>query len=144
MKPRETKSKSPKRKDFVRVGGARNEHGTRLSKRVTCSHCGKEDYVSKRAKDYVLCRACAAQILNAYEEGVRVPTDMTTISCAQCGQDFACPTFILQKDEKELLCYDCMRGFDTWRGAAKQQDKQKDTVIEVRRTGTALRKQKPV
>src|SRR5688572_22889437 len=63
----EAASPSPSGAKFV--GGPRNEHGTRIARRITCSRCGKSDHVPFVPKDAkrALCRDCAAEMLKTFE-----------------------------------------------------------------------------
>src|SRR5262245_6321315 len=53
------------------VGGPRNEHGTRVARRVTCARCGTSDHVPYVPKNpaNALCRNCAAEVLKTFESG---------------------------------------------------------------------------
>ena len=101
----------------VFVGGARNEHGTRVARRVACGRCGSTDHVPYVPKDQTkaLCRACAAEVLNAFEVGTKAPTEMRDEKCNLCGVPFQIPTFV--KDDGDPLCQSCLRGFTTWSGS---------------------------
>ena len=46
----------------------RNEHDTRVATAITCTECGADDRLPfvPRRKDKVLCRNCAASILDVY------------------------------------------------------------------------------
>jgi hypothetical protein len=123
------------------VGGARNEFGTRIAKRITCARCGADDHVPHAPKDpsKAMCRACAALVLRAYEVGTRAPVETRAETCNLCGTPFRIP--IAVKDDGDPLCPSCLRGFTTWQGSIDTpwQERQ-NTVIEARRPGVVVRK----
>jgi len=49
----------------------RNEHDTRVATLIDCTECGAQDRLPfvPRSKEQVLCRNCAAKILNVYLPG---------------------------------------------------------------------------
>jgi hypothetical protein len=112
----------------VRVGGARNAFGTRITKRVACARCGQADHVAFVPKDAnrALCRTCAVEVLKAYEVGVQTPTPMQDLSCSLCHRAFQLPAKV--ENTGELLCRDCLRGFAVWQGpigqAAEERSEQ--------------------
>ena len=125
------------------VGGARNEHGTRVARRVTCTRCGNVDHVAYAPKDSTkaLCRTCAMQVLETYESGVKVrmPTRRTT--CNLCGVPFDLP--VAAEDDGDPLCKNCLLGFTTWQGSVDRTfEERTNTVIEARPSGTVVRKTK--
>jgi hypothetical protein len=99
------------------VGKERNDFGTRLCQRIECSRCQKVDYVAKKiaGAKTVYCRDCAERFLYTFESGRVIAKKSVLRSCAQCTKEFSMDEEIaLKKDE--LLCRDCLKGFDTWRG----------------------------
>ena len=121
------------------VGGARNEHGTRVARRVACGRCGSDDHVPYVPKDQsrALCRACAAEVLKAFEIGTKVPTEMRDERCNLCGVPFQIPKFV--KDDGDPLCQSCLRGFTTWSGSIDTpwQERQ-GRVLENRGTNPSV------
>jgi predicted nucleic acid-binding Zn ribbon protein len=99
------------------VGGARNAHGTRISKRIACMRCGASDHVAFAPKDAAraLCRVCAAEVLKTYEVGVTLPADMRGATCSLCASAFSVPKRV--QDDGKLLCPNCLRGFAVWQGS---------------------------
>ncbi len=125
--------------EFQRVGGERNKHGTRICRQIVCSACKKPDYVSVHVyRETTLCRQCAKQKLNLFEQSVQIPKKQNTTNCTRCGVSCDLPKSV--KDASEWLCLDCLRGFDVWSGPIN--NKRQDTVIETRSSGTLLRKRK--
>ena len=125
------------------VGGPRNKHGTRISKRVLCTRCGKNDYVQfvPQDKSKVLCRDCAVQILRTYEEGAHIRMETRTVACNLCGTPFGMP--ITAVDDGDPLCINCLRGFTTWQGSIDAPfAERQNTVVETRSSGALLRKKK--
>jgi hypothetical protein len=125
------------------VGGPRNEHGTRIARRVTCMRCGTHDHVPFVPKDpaMALCRNCAAEVLKTYEAGVKVrmPTRMT--KCNLCGTPFALP--ITAEDDGDPLCPSCLKGFTSWQGSVDTPfEVRSDVVVEERLSGALVRKRK--
>jgi CxxC-x17-CxxC domain-containing protein len=53
----------------------RNEHDTRVATVITCSECGKEDRIPfvPRRREKVMCRDCAATILDIHLPGAEAP-----------------------------------------------------------------------
>lgn len=125
----------PSGPELIRVGAARNEHGTRIACRITCISCGAADYVSVRAGHSPRCRACARKELNAFEQGVRPPRNLTQVSCFQCKQSCELPDWLAKKDNP--LCKDCAKGFELWRGAIGSTQ---SSSFEERRSGIVLRR----
>jgi hypothetical protein len=101
------------------VGAPRNEFGTRLCQRVQCEKCQKIDYVAVRVSlaRSRFCRDCAEKYLAAYDRGRHINERQVSRICGQCRRDFLVKEAIAQKKE-QLLCADCFRGFDVWRGSA--------------------------
>ena len=149
--PSKTASDAGERRSFDRhgsgnlyVGGARNEHGTRVAKRVECGRCGKSDHVPYVPKDHskALCRDCAAQVLRAYEVGTRAPQETRPETCNLCGVPFRMPLNV--PDDGDPLCPNCLRGFTTWSGTIDTpfEERQKQ-VMETRAVpGVVVRKTK--
>lgn len=99
------------------VGLARNEFGTRLCQRVVCGKCQKVDHVSVRvaaAKDK-FCRDCAEKVLATFDQGRHIADKQVSRQCEQCHRDFLVSEAITKK-KPQLLCLDCYRGFEVWRG----------------------------
>jgi hypothetical protein len=123
------------------VGGARNEHGTRVARRVVCARCGTEDHVPYAPKDAAkaMCRACAALVLRAYEVGTRAPVDTRAETCNLCGSPFRIPLSVV--DDGDPLCPNCLRGFMTWSGSIDTPFVERQgRVIETRGVGVVVRK----
>lgn len=126
----------------LRVGGARNVHGTRISKRITCEKCGAEDHIVSRPQKGrpVWCRACAQEAIQAFEIGVQMPFQKVEKICSVCGCTFLFPAHIVPKNE-QLLCLDCLKGFDIWRGSVNMSPETREKMtLETRPSGTLLRK----
>jgi formylmethanofuran dehydrogenase subunit E len=123
----------------IQVGGTRNEHGTRISRRIDCMRCGKSDHVSFSPKDRskALCRACAEEVLNAYEVGVRAPKETRIIECCVCSTPFDLPVEV--EDDGEMVCRNCLRGFMSWQSSLKTPIEDRGRS-EARRSGTRIRK----
>jgi hypothetical protein len=125
------------------VGGPRNEHGTRVARRVACGRCGAEDHVPYAPRDAskALCRACAALVLRAYEVGTRAPTETRPETCHLCQTPFRIPISV--KDDGDPLCPNCLRGFATWSGSLDTPfEERQQRIIETRRTGVVVRKRR--
>lgn len=125
------------------VGGPRNEHGTRVARRVACGRCGAEDHVPYAPRDSskALCRACAALVLRAYEVGTRAPTETRPETCHLCQTPFRIPISV--KDDGDPLCPNCLRGFATWSGSLDTPfHERQERVIEPRRSGVVVRKRR--
>src|SRR5579871_5300486 len=99
------------------VGSARNAFGTRLTHRVVCVRCEEVDHVSVRINDKKdsFCRNCAEILLATYDQGRTFNLKQVSRACDQCMRTFLIEESIAQKKER-LLCNDCLRGFDVWRG----------------------------
>lgn len=137
-RPREGEDNKP---EIKRVGGARNAHGTRIARRVQCRRCEKSDHVAYVPKDRskALCRDCAAEVLKAYEFGVRPKHETTRHSCTVCLNTFDLPSHV--EDDGELCCQNCLRGFMAWKGkVGTPPSKRVDS--EERPGGTRIRKRK--
>jgi CxxC-x17-CxxC domain-containing protein len=123
------------------IGGPRNEHGTRVARRVACSRCGKSDHVPYVPKDTTraLCRDCAAEVLKTFEHGVKVRMPTKDAVCNLCGTPFQLP--ITAEDDGDPLCQNCLRGFTTWQGSVDTPfSERKDAVVEERLSGALVRK----
>jgi hypothetical protein len=123
------------------VGGARNEHGTRVARRVVCGRCGSEDHVPYVPKESgkAMCRACAALVLRAYEVGTKVPVETRPETCNLCGTPFRIPLAVV--DDGDPLCPNCLRGFMTWSGSIDTPfSERQGRVIEARGQGVVVRK----
>ena len=125
------------------IGGPRNEFGTRVARRVTCSRCGKDDHVpyAPRNVGRALCRACAAEVLNTWEVGTRAKMETKPAVCSLCKKPFALPVRVELTDE--ILCPDCLRGFATWTGGLDTPwENRQEAVVEQRVGGTLVRRRK--
>jgi hypothetical protein len=122
------------------VGGARNEHGTRIARRIACTRCGKVDHIARPPRDLTraLCRACATEVLMVFEETARLRPTMKDARCILCDTPFQLPAHIAVDD---ALCPDCLRGFSSWQGAL-ETDFEERREAEPRRTGVRLRRPK--
>jgi CxxC-x17-CxxC domain-containing protein len=123
------------------VGGARNEHGTRVARRVVCGRCGSEDHVPYVPKESgkAMCRDCAALVLRAYEVGTKVPVETRPETCNLCGTPFRIPLSVV--DDGDPLCPNCLRGFMTWSGSIDTPfSERQGRVIENRGVGVVVRK----
>jgi hypothetical protein len=151
VRPQASTSSRPERpKVFERtgggnlyVGGPRNEHGTRVARRVACGRCGAEDHVPYAPRDAskALCRACAALVLRAYEVGTKAPTETRGETCNLCGTPFRIPIHVV--DDGDPLCPNCLRGFTTWSGSIDTPFEERQArVIEPRKSGVVVRKRR--
>lgn len=125
------------------VGGPKNQFGTRVARRITCSRCGEVDHVPHAPRDLsrALCRSCAREVLKTYEAGTRVPVPMQPAVCSLCKKPFALPAKVELTDE--ILCPDCLRGFATWTGGIDSAwESRQDVVLEQRVGGTLVRRRK--
>lgn len=123
------------------VGGVRNEHGTRISRRVECSRCGKTDHVpwGRRDRKGALCRACASELLNLYEVGTKKRVETRPADCNLCGVPFELPVNV--EDDGDLLCPNCLRGFMAWQGDLDVPwEERSQQRSEARPSGTLLRR----
>lgn len=130
----------PEKKE-TRVGGARNNYGTRISRHIECSRCGADDHVPFVPKDMkrALCRPCAVEVLKTYEVGVRVRVELKKIDCNLCGKPFEIPASV--EDDGDLLCRDCLQGFTSWSGSVDTPYQERNQVAYVPQSnGTLLRK----
>lgn len=125
------------------IGGPKNQFGTRVARRITCSRCGNVDHVPHAPRDIsrALCRACAAEVLKTYEVGTRAPVETQPAVCSLCKKPFILPARVELTDE--ILCPDCLRGFATWAGAIDASwESRQDVVVEQRVGGTLVRRRK--
>jgi hypothetical protein len=131
----------PPVKPVTRVGGKRNEFGTRVARRVDCARCGRSDHVAYIPKEMgrALCRGCAAEVLSAYEHGVKAQVPMRDANCNLCGIPFTLPAAV--EDDGDLLCPNCLKGWTTWQGSVDTPHQERtQTQLENRRSGTKLRR----
>ena len=128
-------------KTLLNVGGTRNAHGTRISKRIKCQKCGQEDHITSRPSEThgAFCRACALLAMNALEVGKKAPRNMKQHLCSNCHQNFALPVHVEIK--KDSLCPNCLKGFDIWRGSLDMSVQARENMsCEKRKPGVLLRK----
>jgi CxxC-x17-CxxC domain-containing protein len=131
------------RKRAKTVGAARQEFGTRTSRRIDCTRCGKSDHVPfvPRNRENVLCRACAEEVVNVYEVGVQLPRAMRDATCAVCQVTFQISEKV--PEDAEVLCRECLRGNATWQGGLHQDPSERgDGQSESLPSGLRLRKRK--
>lgn len=126
------------------VGGERNGHGTRICRKVVCNLCAKVDYVAvSRTKkdDSLYCRDCAKSAMSAFEKGTKIKPVMEDVVCNQCSKAFEYPK--AARRDGPLLCSDCYKGFETWRGSlAAPVHERGHTHLSRRPAGTVLRSNK--
>jgi hypothetical protein len=123
------------------MGGERNEHGTRIARRIDCSRCGAVDHVPFVPQDpsRALCRACAGVVMKMYEEGVKIRMPTKQCACNLCGVPFELP--ITAVDDGDPLCQMCLQGFTAWQGSVDTPFEQRKALVhEKHRAGTVLRK----
>lgn len=128
-------------KTLLNVGGTRNAHGTRISRRIKCEKCGCEDHITSRPSrtQGAFCRACALAIMNALEVGKKAPREMKQHICSNCRQNFVLPIHIEIK--KDCLCPNCLHGHEIWRGSLDMPvDVRESMSCELRKSGVLLRK----
>lgn len=125
------------------VGGAKNHLGTRVSRRVTCSRCGCNDYISfvPGSPEKILCKACAKLIHLAYEVGESPKPESANYNCDQCETPFELGQKtlerLLEKKPGEIYCQNCSLGLAGWQGKAKGGPKGPS---EKRLSGALLRR----
>lgn len=129
------------------VGEPKGEFGTRLSQRVTCEKCQKIDYVTvKLSKIHQkFCRSCAQDVLKVYEVGRHILEENKKCMCEKCGKNFFMKDILLAKkheNAQEILCFDCHKGFDVWRGKASNSPSLIITEFIKTSSCTVLRKSK--
>ncbi|HEY4221787.1 MAG TPA: hypothetical protein VGO62_10595 [Myxococcota bacterium] len=125
------------------VGGPRNEHGTRVARRVTCSRCGSTDHIPYVPKDTskALCRNCAVEVLQMHEAGVKVRMPTRDAVCNLCGTPFQMP--IAVEDDGDPLCLSCLQGFTSWQGSIDTPfHERQNVVVEERLSGALIRKKR--
>jgi hypothetical protein len=130
------------------VGRPRNDHGTRISTRITCSACGTVDFVAVRSKgkESIYCRSCAQNYLDAFEVGIARPGKKNCYTCEQCKGTFEGQIDVRRKQDsgESVLCPDCFRGFEVWRGPlGSTPETRKAMSLERRRSGVMLRRGLP-
>lgn len=124
-----------------RIGGKRNEFGTRIARRVDCVRCGRSDHVAyvPREMGRALCRACAAEVARTVEFGVKARVPTRDVPCNLCGITFALP--VTAEDDGDLLCPSCLKGWTTWQGSLETPHEERGMAeLENRRSGTKLRR----
>ena len=123
------------------VCGTRNQHGTRIARRVKCQKCGCEDHITSRPSKTsgAFCRACEKEVMGALEVGKRAPRLMKEHVCSNCHQGFELPLLMVPK--KDCLCGNCLKGFETWRGSLEMSVESREAMLlEKRPSGVLLRK----
>lgn len=126
-----------------RVGGEKNAFGTRISRRVLCASCGKNDFISfvPGGTKEVYCKACAKDICKVYEVGEAISEATVEKKCDQCATDFKIPVSkeAILAAKETILCIDCLKGFDVWRGRLASTAASQ-TIIQRRVSGALLRR----
>ncbi len=125
----------------ARVGGERNEHGTRVARRIECHRCGAVDHSQwvEQKNDHALCRECAEELLGVLELGRKEKHQTRREVCNLCGVPFDLPTFV--KDDGDLLCGGCIRGFMGWKGTLDREYEDRiGDVSESVRPGLRVRR----
>lgn len=110
----------PKRGKVVRK--VRNEHGTRVARRIRCASCGAEDTIDFAPKDpsQVLCRRCAFDQYGAIDpDDPSVRRRSTT--CPECRRSFE--AVISLRHPEPPICPDCRAGI-----ISQQQHRTKKAV----------------
>lgn len=139
--PRPKRTAKDDLKPVKRIGGVRSEFGTRIARRVDCARCGRSDHVPyvPRDRERALCRDCAAEVLRAYEHGVKARVPMRSANCNLCGTPFELP--VTAYDDGDLLCPSCLKGWTTWQGSLETPYPERTaTEVEKHRAGTRLRR----
>ncbi len=127
-----------------RVGGARNEHGTRVARRVVCTRCGAHDHVQWVEQDNstALCKVCAEELLGVLELGRREKQKTRDEICNLCGIPFAMPDHV--EDDGDPLCGNCLRGFMAWQGTIDRTFKERQLEVSSSvRPGLRVRRRDP-
>jgi hypothetical protein len=122
-------------------GGARTEFGTRVAKAITCTRCGKEDYIAFKPKDpaKVMCKKCTAEVAGLDEHGDPLKKRFDEVVCDQCGRTHRIPVARKRKsprDDDPVLCPDCRHGIESVQGT-------KTLTGERRRSGIILKRKGP-
>lgn len=109
--------RTSKRADPVTIQKVRNEHGTRIARRIVCIECGADDTVHFIPRDpaTVRCRKCAYEQLSVHD-----PDDSALhqhgYNCTRCRRPFSLDK--PAKDPATVLCSDCFHGIES-----KQQNR---------------------
>mgnify|MGYP000164769259 CR=1 FL=1 len=125
----------------MRVGGVRNEHGTRVARRVECAKCSAIDHVSylDKNREFALCRTCAEDMLNVFEVGRKKSMPTRPETCNLCGVPFEIP--VTAEDDGDPLCQNCLREWLGWQGSIDQPyEERQRNLLEKKRPGIALRR----
>ncbi len=129
----------------TRVGGERNDHGTRVARRVECNKCKAIDHVSylDKDKEFALCRNCAEEMMNVFEVGRKKRMATREVDCNLCGTPFGLP--VTAEDDGDPLCDNCLREWLGWQGSLDMTyDERKESELQKTRPGIALRRKKGV
>ncbi len=99
------------------VREVKTDHGTRVSRRITCVRCKAEDRIAfiPRDPNQMLCRKCAASELDIADPGAGIRPEKEA-TCAECGR-VELTTFL---DLDPYRCRDCHRGI-----YSKQDDRNR-------------------
>lgn len=100
----------------------RNDHGTRVARRIVCTNCGQSDTIDFAPKDpaNVLCRKCAFDRFGAIDPDDR-SVRTRSVTCAQCSRSFE--AVIDPRNIDAPVCPDCLAGIET-----KQQDRARSAT----------------
>ncbi|MCP4502346.1 MAG: hypothetical protein GY822_20515 [Deltaproteobacteria bacterium] len=129
----------------TRVGGERNDHGTRVARRVICNRCQAVDHVSylDKDKDFALCRTCAEEMMNVFEVGRKKRMATREVDCNLCGVPFGLP--VTAEDDGDPLCDNCLKEWMGWQGSLDMTyDERNENALEKTRPGIALRRKNGV
>lgn len=108
----------------------RNEHGTRVARRIVCAHCGKSDTVDFAPRDpaATFCRACAFTQLNVVDPDERALRTRVR-PCSACGR----PADV-DRQGPDILCGDCFLGIESQQQNRTQAARRVTAgVVRVRR-----------
>jgi len=137
-----TKAKAPKKgvKAITIVGHKRTVFGTRLSHRIICDRCKLEDHIALKPgpEKTAFCRSCAVEVLGKYEQGKTISDQRFEFYCRRCFVGFFAQKK-LSKKISDILCPDCLRGFEVWRGKIGQGYNASVRQKTILRGATALR-----
>jgi CxxC-x17-CxxC domain-containing protein len=105
---------SDKKTQPKEVRAVRTPHGTRVMKRIVCSHCGKSDTLAFVPRDNhpMLCRECAELDLSVRDESPMKKHERT-VKCRVCGKATVTATSappadaIGAADRTDPICHDC-------------------------------------